>query len=61
MAIGRPKKENAVLLSARITGDCMDLLQSLAQHYGVSKTAVLEIAIRKLARSEGIDDKKTAD
>lgn len=38
--------------SYRFSEEAQDLLGQLAQSLGLSKTAVLELAIRKLARSE---------
>ncbi len=41
-------------LSIRITAEGKHLLDELSEWYGVSKASVLEIAIRQMARSEGI-------
>lgn len=38
--------------SYRLSSDAQRLLNTLAEQLGVSKTAVLEVAIRKLARAE---------
>jgi predicted transcriptional regulator len=40
------------LMSIRISQEAKDLLVKLAEHLGVSQTAVLELAIRRLAKQE---------
>ncbi len=40
--------------SLRLSNQARELLASLAKHLGISQTAVLEIAIRKLAETEGV-------
>ena len=38
----------------RLSHDAMALLEALAQANGISKTAVLELAIREIAKKQGI-------
>jgi len=45
---------NKLLTSIRITEEAKRLRQLLAQKLGVSQSAVLELAIRALAKQEGI-------
>ena len=40
--------------SYRLSDDARALIDALAKQLGVSKTDVLEIAIRKLAQAEGV-------
>lgn len=40
--------------SFKLSPDAMRLIAELAKQYGISKTAVLEIAVRKLATTENI-------
>lgn len=40
--------------SLRLSDQARELLSKLAKHWGISQTAVLEMAIRKLAEVEGI-------
>jgi len=40
--------------SFRLTDRAQQLIDSLAYHLGVSKTAVIELAVRELARQEGL-------
>ena len=42
--------------SLRLSDQARELLAKLAKHLGISQTAVLEIAIRKLADMEGIKE-----
>ena len=46
--------KKAFTLSIRITDEGKHLLDELSEWYGVSKSSVLEMAIREKARSEGI-------
>jgi predicted transcriptional regulator len=45
-----PKPKGAT--SFRLSEDAQGLLQQLSEQLGVSKTAVLELAVRRLARDE---------
>lgn len=47
-----PKPKGAT--SLRLSEDALIMLRGLADSLGVSKTAVLEIAIREMAKREGI-------
>jgi hypothetical protein len=38
--------------SFRLSGECLELLEQLAGHLGISQTGVVEQAVRKLARAE---------
>ena len=38
----------------RLSPDAMALLEALAQANGISKTAVLELAIRDIAKKQGV-------
>lgn len=40
--------------SIRMSEQAKILLEKLAQHFAISQTAVLELAIRKLAKQEGV-------
>jgi hypothetical protein len=40
--------------SHRLTAEALDLLAALAQTWGISQTAVLEVMIREKARDEGV-------
>jgi predicted transcriptional regulator len=40
------------LMSIRISQEAKDLLVKLAKHLGLSQTAILELAIRRLAEQE---------
>jgi hypothetical protein len=42
--------------SFRLSEDCQALLERLAEHLGITRTAVLEMAVRKLARAEHLPD-----
>jgi predicted transcriptional regulator len=42
------------LMSIRISQEAKDLLVRLAKHFGISQTAILELAIRQLAKQESI-------
>jgi predicted transcriptional regulator len=42
--------------SLRLSDQARSLLVRLSERLGISQTAVLEMAIRKLAREEGIND-----
>jgi len=42
------------LMSIRISQEAKDLLVKLAKHFGISQTAILELAIRQLAKQESI-------
>ncbi len=41
--------------SIRLTPEAKRLIRELAKKLGVSQTAIIEIAIRKFAESEGIE------
>jgi len=41
-------------MSIRISSEAKELLLKLAQHLGISQTAVLELAIRQLAKQENV-------
>ena len=45
--------------SVRLSDEGKDLQTSLAEHLGISKSAVLELALRKLAKQEGISARKS--
>ena len=49
------RKKNPTAI--RFTPKARELLEGLAEHLGVTKTAVMEMAIRKLAQKEGIQGK----
>ena len=41
--------------SIRISPDGKEILRRISRHMGINQTAVIEVAIRKLARSEGVN------
>lgn len=49
-----PEKNKPVRISNRVTQVCRDLLDKLMRRNGLSESAVIEVAVRKYAASEGI-------
>ena len=52
-----PKPKGAT--SLRLSQEALQLLESLAEKFQITKTAVLEIAIREKAQREGISARTT--
>ncbi len=48
-----------VSVAFRLSDEAKRLLELLARHFGISQTAVLEQAIRALARREGLLPERT--
>ena len=48
------KKTKTVMVSMRITPETADLWEKLAEHLGISKVSAFEMAVRKMARAEGV-------
>lgn len=46
--------DNKQATSIRLTPEAKRLVKELAKRLGVSQTAIMEIAIRRLAESEGV-------
>ncbi len=46
---------NKTAATYRLSDDARELIDTLAKRFGVSKTDVLEMAVRKLAQSEGVE------
>lgn len=53
-----PRKPTSKGVSYRLTEEARLLLAEIAERQGISKTAVLELAIRKEARELGIELKR---
>ncbi len=51
MRYNTPMKKS---MSIRISSEAKELLLKLVQHLGISQTAVLELAIRQLAKQENL-------
>jgi len=49
-----PKKA----VSYRLTEEDKQIIELLAQHFGVSETDIIKLAIRKLAKAEGVKKEK---
>lgn len=49
-------KDKQVPTSVRLTLECIRLRNALAKKMGISRTAVLEIAVREMAERRGIAD-----
>lgn len=47
-----PRPRGKLATSHRLTAEALELIDWLAGHLGVSKSAVLELAVRRLAASE---------
>lgn len=41
--------------SVRLSGEALRLLALLAKRYGVNKTAVLELVLRRVAAEDGVE------
>jgi hypothetical protein len=48
-----PNKES-VPRSVRVTLECDGLWDALAEKFGISKTGIVELAIRQMAKAEGV-------
>jgi predicted transcriptional regulator len=53
-----PKPKGAT--SVRLSEEAQQLLEALAEKYQISKTAVLELAIREKAKRDGVKPKAGA-
>jgi hypothetical protein len=51
---GKPQKRNARSTSIRMSPVADDIWERLSQYLGINKQAVIELALRRLARQEGI-------
>ena len=49
------QNKGVVSTSVRVSEICDSLWEATAEHLGLSKSATLELALRKLARAEGVD------
>lgn len=52
---------NKKATSVRLTDQAGRLIDELARRLGITRTAVLEIAVRRLAKAEGVPDREEAD
>jgi hypothetical protein len=43
----------------RLTGTARRLMQEMAKRKGISQTAVVELAVRQMAKTEGIEAKES--
>lgn len=55
----QPKRKNPKAFRLSDQGDA--LLESLSKHLGVKQTAVVEMAIRRMAKAEGIPIAEASD
>jgi hypothetical protein len=49
-----PQVRNKIGTSFRLSPAALELIAQLAQHLGLSQAGVVELAVRKLAVSEGV-------
>lgn len=60
MIRSKPPAKDIRHKSYHLTVEASDLLHRLSGHLGISRTAVVEIAVRRLATMEGIDNAQVA-
>jgi hypothetical protein len=48
--------DNKTPMHMRLTGTARRLMEAMAQKKGISQTAVVELAVRLMAKEEGIED-----